>query len=163
MNLFTIFLAIAVGFVTHASARCVSPEVEFEAVPGGPSVRFELQFQQGTQGVLKRHIWIHIPKNYKHDEPAPVILAFHGKGQDVLDFEKATDLSNPSVNQEYVVVYPEGLNVSLRTFPQQPFKIIEMLCTVQSLILLLSASTSLRVGMAHERENWLHRKFERQS
>jgi poly(3-hydroxybutyrate) depolymerase len=122
MNLFTIFLAIAVAFVAHAGAGCVSPEAEFEATPGGPSVRFELQFQHDSQGVLKRHIWIHIPKNYKHDEPAPVILAFHGKGQDVLDFEKATNLSNPLVNQDLVVVYPEGLNVSLRTVPQQPLK-----------------------------------------
>ena len=75
-------------------------------------------FQHDAQRVLKRHIWIHIPKNYKHNEPAPVILAFHGKGQDVLDFEKATNLSNPLVNQDHVVVYPEGLNVSLRRVPQ---------------------------------------------
>ena len=119
MNLFAIFLAIATAFVAHASAGCISPEVEFEASPGGPSVLFELQFQRNTQGPLKRHIWIHIPKNYKHNKPSPVILAFHGKGQDVLDFEKATNLSNPVVNQEYVIVYPEGLNVSLRVAPQR--------------------------------------------
>ena len=119
MNLFAIFLAIATAFVAHASAGCISPEVEFEASPGGPSVLFELQFQRNTRGPLKRHIWIHIPKNYKHNKPSPVILAFHGKGQDVLDFEKATNLSNPIVNQEYVVVYPEGLNVSLRVAPQR--------------------------------------------
>src|SRR5579871_2117810 len=122
MNLCTIFLAIIVAFVSHAGARCVSSEVEFEAVPGGPSVRFELQFQHGVYGISKRHIWIHIPKNYKYDKHTPVILAFHGKDQDVLDFEKATNLSNPLVNQDYVIVYPEGLNVSLRTVPQQPLK-----------------------------------------
>lgn len=137
MNLFTIFLAIALALVTYAGAGCTSPEAEFEAEPGGPSVHFELQFQNGAQGISKRHIWIHIPKNYKHDVPAPVILAFHGKGQNVLDFENATNLSNPLVNQDYVVVYPEGLNVSLRTLSKQPLKSIEMLCTVQSLILVL--------------------------
>jgi len=151
MNIFTIFLAIAVAFVAHASAGCVSPEVEFEAVPGGPSVRFELQFQR-AHGVSERHIWIHIPKNYKHDEPARVILAFHGKGQDVSDFERVTNLSNPLVNQDYVVVYPEGLNVSLRGVPQQPLKIIELLCTVHPRILASTASEFRIAGMAGSRE-----------
>jgi poly(3-hydroxybutyrate) depolymerase len=57
-----------------------------------------------------RSFLLHIPQAYIPNTPAPLILAFHGKGQTAHQFESQTSLSYPHFNSTYIVAYPQGLS-----------------------------------------------------
>jgi len=58
-----------------------------------------------------RRALLHIPEAYRKDVASPLIIAMHGKDQPAAEFEEHTQLSNPEVNNEAIVAYPEGINV----------------------------------------------------
>lgn len=84
-------------------------EADFGVAIGGPSRRFAVEHP--SHDAYDRFAYLHVPKSYDANKPAPLILAFHGKNQNLKAFEEATSLSDPEVNQEYIVVYPEAVNV----------------------------------------------------
>ena len=55
-----------------------------------------------------RQYHIYIPQNYDINTPAPLILSFHGRTQDMLQQERVSQLSNSNVNPNAIVVYPNG-------------------------------------------------------
>lgn len=61
----------------------------------------------------ERKALLHLPTSYSSDTPVPLIVALHGKAQPPAEFEEHTQLSNPEVQDEAIVVYPEGINVIL--------------------------------------------------
>lgn len=59
-----------------------------------------------------RRYLLWFPANYKPTTPAPVVLSYHG-GTRVAEEQQRLDLLSTSYfNQEYIVVYPNGINVS---------------------------------------------------
>ncbi|KAF2463659.1 alpha/beta-hydrolase [Lindgomyces ingoldianus] len=77
--------------------------------PGSPSVNFTLASPLG--GGERRYL-LHLPKNFSptNSKPSPMILAFHGFGQPTASIEQVTQFSDPEINEDYIAVYPEGLN-----------------------------------------------------
>jgi poly(3-hydroxybutyrate) depolymerase len=63
---------------------------------------------------MRRRVRLYLPKNYEADKPAPVILAFHNKHRNGTHFEHVTDFSNSEINKDAIVLYPDGIDVSLR-------------------------------------------------
>lgn len=60
----------------------------------------------------RRYI-LYFPVNYKPDTPAPLVLSYHG-GTRVAEAQQALDLLTTTYfNQDYIIVYPNGINVSL--------------------------------------------------
>ena len=76
--------------------------------PGGPSQVHSIQSKAGGG---ERSYRIYLPQNYSVRQPAPLILAFHGKGQNTSTFESETQLSSSGFNNDIVVVYPQGIKV----------------------------------------------------
>ncbi|KAJ4290308.1 hypothetical protein N0V90_010524 [Kalmusia sp. IMI 367209] len=80
--------------------------------PGGPSrnLTLESKSQIGTTGT--RSFLTYLPHRFssENNKAAPLILAFHGQTQPAWSMESITKLSTPHFNEDYVVVYPEGLN-----------------------------------------------------
>lgn len=59
-----------------------------------------------------RRYLLYIPVNYDTARPAPLILSFHG-GTRTAETQQALDLlSTTYFNQDYIVVYPNGVDVS---------------------------------------------------
>lgn len=59
-----------------------------------------------------RRYLLWFPANYVPTTPAPVILSYHG-GTRVAEEQQRLDLLSTSYfNQDYIVVYPNGFNVS---------------------------------------------------
>lgn len=59
-----------------------------------------------------RRYLLWFPANYRPTTPAPVVLSYHG-GTRVAEEQQRLDLlSTAYFNQEYIVVYPNGINVS---------------------------------------------------
>lgn len=58
-----------------------------------------------------RRYLLYIPVNYQPDTPAPVVLSYHG-GTRTAEFQLALDrLTSTDFNQDYIVVYPNGIAV----------------------------------------------------
>lgn len=58
---------------------------------------------------------LYIPEQYKATSPAPLILSYHGGNRNASEQQSLDLLSTPFFNEEYIVVYPNGIDVSLTT------------------------------------------------
>lgn len=59
-----------------------------------------------------RRYLLYIPVNYDPGTPAPLILSYHG-GTRTAESQQALDLlSTTYFNEDHIVVYPNGINVS---------------------------------------------------
>jgi hypothetical protein len=96
--LHSVFVAAEVS----PSDGCSAP-FQFPATPGNPSKPLK---------VGDRIIRVALPKNYKQDVPAPLILAYHDRDQRASDMEEVSSLSDPSSNTDTIIVYPEAAEVS---------------------------------------------------
>ena len=76
--------------------------------PGSPSGTFTMT--NPITGVVRQGL-LHLPESYLGDKPAPLILAFHGKGQSTSEMERQTQLSTVEFNRDAIVVYPQGVKV----------------------------------------------------
>ena len=61
-----------------------------------------------------------VPKGCARIEPAPLILAFHGKGQNASAMQSQTQFSNPEFNNDTIVVNPQGINKQWSGDPEAP-------------------------------------------
>jgi len=106
---FSLLLLAASAHAVIKSAGC-GVEADFGSALGGPSRRFAVEHP--APDAQNRFANLHVAKKYDFNKPSPVIVAFHGKNQEIEAFEAATSLSDPEVNQDFIVVYPEAVNVS---------------------------------------------------
>lgn len=107
--------ALLNAVITNASSRACSIDHPLLLTPGAPSQLYSFNSDAGGG---KRTYLLHLPKSYKHTEPNPLILAFHGKAQTAATFENETQFSSSDFNIDAIVVYPQGLDVSLSIHPQ---------------------------------------------
>ena len=102
------------GHVSGRTAGCSKPHVV-----DGVSKNFQLQTNGST-----RTYRIHLPRSYDPNTPAPLVISYHGHGQDMVPQETLSQFSNDAINPNMIAVYPQGLKgavsrVSLY-FPQHP-------------------------------------------
>ncbi|MCJ1435083.1 hypothetical protein MMC27_004453 [Xylographa pallens] len=69
-----------------------------------------------------RHFLLHQPAPHPSSAPAPLILAFHGKGQTATQFEAQSQLSDPALNAWAIVAYPQGINDQWTGDPTSPLR-----------------------------------------
>ncbi|CEJ79864.1 hypothetical protein VHEMI00079 [[Torrubiella] hemipterigena] len=53
---------------------------------------------------------IHLPSNYDTNTPKPLLIAYHGAGNNPAAFESETRFSDESINPNMITVYPAGVN-----------------------------------------------------
>ncbi|CAI6340710.1 unnamed protein product [Periconia digitata] len=63
-----------------------------------------------TSDGRERNYRLHLPKNYKNGQRAPLIIAYHGSGGTPEDVEQQMRFSEAGVNADMVVAYPAGVN-----------------------------------------------------
>lgn len=56
---------------------------------------------------------LYFPVQYKPTSPAPLILSYHGGNRNASEQQSLDLLSTPFFNEDYIVVYPNGIDVSL--------------------------------------------------
>lgn len=67
-----------------------------------------------TSSGTSRQYRIHLPSNYDTNNPAPVIISYHGNEQSMTVQESLTRFSDESVNPDMIAVYPQGLGTPVR-------------------------------------------------
>lgn len=90
--------------------------------PGGPSKNFTLDSKSRINAVTPRTFLSYLPENFSasNDNTAPLILAFHGQSQPNWSMERITNLSAPYFNKDYIVAYPEGIDIQWLGDPAAP-------------------------------------------
>lgn len=73
-----------------------------------------VQVGQTTNVTLADNRWylLYIPEKYASGSPAPLILSYHGGNRDASEQQKLDMLSTTFFNEDYVVAYPNGIDVS---------------------------------------------------
>ena len=57
----------------------------------------------------EREYRLHLPGSYDKDTPAPVVISYHGHGQNMVEQETLSQFSNDAINPNMIAVYPQGL------------------------------------------------------
>jgi len=60
-------------------------------------------------GVARQYI-LYIPANYSPNKPSPLIIGYHGNGEQGSNFQSYSGWSSNSGNPNYIVAYPTGTN-----------------------------------------------------
>ena len=94
------FLSVNGGvLVSGRTTGCSKPHVV-----DGVSKNFQLSTNGGT-----RTYRLHLPRSYDPNTPAPLVISFHGHGQDMVPQETLSQFSNDAVNPNMIAVFPQGL------------------------------------------------------
>ena len=59
---------------------------------------------------FEREFVVHLPTDYDENEEYPLVLCFHGRGGTARHTEKKTGFSDIADRENFIVVYPEGIN-----------------------------------------------------
>ncbi|KAH6641994.1 Alpha/Beta hydrolase protein [Boeremia exigua] len=95
-----------------AASGCRTP-LPPNLAPGTSTHNLTLASRSVIGTTTQREYILHLPAGYNasNDEPAPLIVAFHGQSQPAWSMERISGFSDPAWNTEAVVVYPQGLDV----------------------------------------------------
>jgi polyhydroxybutyrate depolymerase len=111
---FSVALVLLLSVIGPCARRSSTPPAN-----GGPDAtqgREPLQRGDSTRHLsvkgLERSYLLHIPEGLDLNNPAPVILAFHGGGGTPESFAQNTDLSERGGSAGFIVVYPQGFGRS---------------------------------------------------
>lgn len=72
----------------------------------GSTSTFSIESSGGT-----RSYRIHLPSSYNINKPTPLLVAYHGSGDNPTSFEQTTRFSDEKLNPNMITVYPQGVNV----------------------------------------------------
>lgn len=56
---------------------------------------------------------LYFPEQYNPTSPAPLVLSYHGGNRNASEQQSLDLLSTPFFNEGYIVVYPNGIDVSV--------------------------------------------------
>lgn len=54
---------------------------------------------------------LHLPSNYKSNEARPLLIVYHGSGNNPANFENESRFANETLNPNMITVFPAGVNV----------------------------------------------------
>lgn len=94
---------------TEAATVAVSPSAAC-AAPGESAVTEQIDV---VVGGVRRAALVHVPELSAGDVPLPVVLSFHGVSGSAAVQRTTDGLLDLSVDEQFVVVHPEGLRVGL--------------------------------------------------
>ncbi|CAD0088378.1 unnamed protein product, partial [Aureobasidium mustum] len=107
-----VFSAVA---QSAATSGCGIP-LSSQLTRGGASQSNTLSFT--TSGGVVRSYLLHIPSSYDINTPAPIAFSYHGRGENPQGQESISGMSNEAFNPNYLVVYPQGINLQWQGDPE---------------------------------------------
>lgn len=106
----THILTLLLGLFSAVQCAAVQPSLSKGCTTthdwAGQTREFSFESSGGT-----RSYRIHLPSSYKVNKALPLLIAYHGSGNNPAKFEKQTRFSDESVNPDMITVYPAGIKV----------------------------------------------------
>ncbi|KAH0085948.1 alpha/beta-hydrolase, partial [Aureobasidium melanogenum] len=97
-----------------ATSGCGNP-LSSQLTQGGASQTNSLNFT--TSGGVLRSYLLHIPSSYNINTPAPIAFSYHGRTETPQDQESISGMSNETMNPNYLVVYPQAIDLQWQGDP----------------------------------------------
>ncbi|WAC05374.1 MAG: hypothetical protein OS112_01720 [Methanoregula sp.] len=116
--LLVLLLAISGGCVKHipeTSRNGTLPENTAGPVVSGPTslpAAGDRIFTLQHNG-LKRSFLVHIPLSYTGSEPVPVVIVFHGGGDDIYGMMRQSGITATSDSEGFIAVFPQGIGKTI--------------------------------------------------
>nr|OQO18273.1 hypothetical protein B0A51_12745 [Rachicladosporium sp. CCFEE 5018] len=87
------------------------PEIPSGFTLGGQGSGNRVVFPDASGTVFygSRTSLLHIPKNYNQSIARGLIISFHDRGESGMQQEALSKLSDPSINPDMLVIYPDGI------------------------------------------------------
>lgn len=102
------------GAMATGDARSAAVDVADVALGASPGCSTDHAPQLDTTvniNIGDRRYLLYLPVNYEPNKPAPLVLSYHG-GTRTAESQQALDLLTTTYfNQDYIVVYPNGIGV----------------------------------------------------
>ncbi|KAE8446240.1 hypothetical protein EG329_012465 [Mollisiaceae sp. DMI_Dod_QoI] len=67
---------------------------------------------------IDRYYLLTLPSNFDASTPTPVILSFHGGGDNAIEQYKLSQMSNPDFNDFAIAIYPNGIDKTWQGVPK---------------------------------------------
>ncbi|KAK6000364.1 hypothetical protein QM012_003610 [Aureobasidium pullulans] len=106
-----VFSAVA---QSAATSGCGNP-LSSQLTKGDASQTNSLNFT--TSGGVRRSYLLHIPSSYDINTPAPIAFSYHGRTETPQSQESISGMSNETFNPNYLVVYPQGIDLQWQGDP----------------------------------------------
>jgi poly(3-hydroxybutyrate) depolymerase len=71
-----------------------------------------------TSNGTVREYGLHVPTSYDQNTPNPLAFSFHGRTRTWQEQEEISGMSNETMNPNYLVVYPQGINEQWQGDPE---------------------------------------------
>ncbi len=84
---------------TNGTAGCTKPH---------PVDGLSRNFTISTDGGYREYR-LHLPSSYNANTPNPLVISYHGHGQNMVEQETLSQFSNDKINPKMIAVYPQGL------------------------------------------------------
>ncbi|KAF2230388.1 carbohydrate esterase family 1 protein [Viridothelium virens] len=97
---------------TSGTTGCGKP-LPSNLSPSGPSVSQTFTPSSGPQRTYR----LYIPTNYNSSNPSPLLISYHGHDSSATAQEALTRFSNPTLNPNHIVIYPNGVSASWQGAP----------------------------------------------
>lgn len=101
----TVRIRISVIILSLASLACSRTAMEASRPEASGSTDGQI-----TSSGVTRHFILHVPPTYRPGDAVPLIINFHGYGSNSKEEEGLTGMSAKADNENFIVVYPDGLN-----------------------------------------------------
>ncbi|KAK6001913.1 hypothetical protein QM012_002403 [Aureobasidium pullulans] len=98
------FVAIVQSAATPGCRKSLPASIERGGAHNTNSLKFV------TSNGTVREYGLHVPTSYDNDTPTPLAFSFHGRLQSWQQQEDVSGMSNETMNPNYLVVYPQGIN-----------------------------------------------------
>lgn len=99
-----------------------------------------------------RTYYLHTPPSYQPSHPMPLVLAFHGSGEQGKDMAAQTAMNNLADREGFIVVYPDGLNKKWNvseSAPEDNIKFVHALITHLSQIRAVNSQRVYATGLSN--------------
>ena len=114
-------------------------------------------FPQQDQSVvadepMPRSYRLYVPTGYDPDVPMPIVVALHGRPDSGIGFSVITELHLTAERENFLVLYPDGINLGwnyVRGFPEYNFDEWDDVQFLQDLVLHLSGQVNIDLNRVY--------------
>lgn len=99
-----VFIAAVQSAATSGCRKSLPASIDRGGAHNTNSLKFV------TSNGTVREYGLHVPTSYDDDTPTPLAFSFHGRLQTWQQQEDVSGMSNETMNTNYLVVYPQGIN-----------------------------------------------------
>lgn len=100
-----LFWCLSIAFIVCSLTEITAPVYSLAQATQMPGMKVDVDM-----GAMVRSAYVHLPIKYDAGNKYPLVMVFHGGGQDPAKIAEISNFNNQADKGGFIVVYPEGIN-----------------------------------------------------